>query len=182
MRINKKLNVVIPMEDGDGSVFYIHAKPFSREAFEANYLLFSQAFSSMVENGIQMTAGPRVAALVLKDIAKKTNRETDYASIIAEIKRTSHVVRAGKDGFEPKILSSAVAHGDISEDELAYIESVVCFFTLASAMWVGERLDASLGFMNGLWGTRTESLDITDFTASLRTATTVDSSGEKTAE
>ena len=178
MRINKKLNLVIPVENDDGSEYYVHAKPFSREAFEANYLLFSQAFASMIENGIQVTAGPRVAALVLKDLATKQNRESDYAAIIAEIKRTAHVIKGGKDGFKSKGLSSAVAHGDVDEDDLAYIEGVICFFTLTSAMFKGERLDASLSLMSGLWGVQTTSLASTEFTSSLRTAMTEDNTGE----
>lgn len=178
MRINKKLNLVITLDNDDGSKYYVHAKPFSREAFEANYLLFSQAFSSMIESGIQVTAGPRVAALVLKDLAKKQGREADYAAIIAEIKRTANVIRGGSEGFAPKLLSTAVAHGEVDEDDLTYIEGVICFFTLTSAMWRGERLDASLGFMSGLWGAQTTSLDCTEFMSSLRTATTEDSTGE----
>lgn len=180
MRINKKLNLVIPVEDESGSTFYVHAKPFSREAFEANYMLFSQAFASMIENGIQVTAGPRVAALVLHDIAVKMGKESDYTAIIAEIKRTSTVVKSTSSGFEPKMLSSAIAHGDIDEDDASYIEGVICFFTLASAMWRGDRLSATLAFMNGLWGTLTESLDCTGFIASLKTQTTEDDTGKKT--
>lgn len=182
MRINKKMNLVIPMENEDGSKYYVHAKPFSRDAFEAHYLLFSQAFSSMIETGIQVTAGPRVAALVLKDLAKKQGKEADYAAIIAEIKRTANVIKGGASGFEPKLLSTAIAHGDIAEEELAYIEGVICFFTLTSAMWMGERLDASLAFMSGLWGCQTTFSDCTEFTSSLRTAMTEDITGEKTPE
>lgn len=180
MRINKKLNLVIPMEGDNGSEYFVHAKPFSRDAFEAHYLLFSQAFASMIETGIQATAGPRVAALVLKDLAKKQGREDDYSAIIAEIKRTSSVIKGDKDGFASKLLSTAVAHGDIEEEELAYIEGVICFFTLTSAMWDMRHklLDGSLAFMSGLWGCQTTSLDCTAYTSSLRTATTEDSSGE----
>lgn len=179
MRINKKLNLVVPVEDDNGSIFYVHAKPFSREAFEANYMLFSQAFAAMIENGIQVTAGPRVAALVLKDIAVKNGKEHEYTAIIAEIKRTANLIRATEAGFEPKMLSSAIAHGDISEDDAAYVEGVICFFTLASAMWRGDRLDATLAFMNGLWGTQTESLDCTAFIASLKTTTKAEDTGAK---
>lgn len=178
MRINKKLNLVIPMETDDGGKYFIHARPFSREAFEVNYLLFSQAFSKMIESGIQVTAGPRVAGMVLKDLAATQGNKEAYDSIISEIKRTTTVIKGGKDGFEGKNLSSAVAHGDIDDDDLAYIESTICFFILTSAMWRGDKLAASLAFMSGLWGVQTTSLDYTDYISSLRTLTEDETSGE----
>lgn len=182
MRINKKLNLVVELEDGAGNPYFVHAVPFSREAFEVNYLLFSQAFSKMIESGIQVTAGPRVAGMVLKDLATTQGNKEAYDAIIAEIKRTSTVIKGGTDGFVGKNMSSAVAHGDIDEDDLAYIESTICFFILTSAMWRGEKLAASLAFMRGLWGVQTTFLSCTDYISSLRTSTTDESSGETVAE
>lgn len=183
MNINKKLNLVVPMEDEEGGIYYVHAKPFSREAFEHNYFLFSQAFSTMIESGIQVTAGPRIAALVLKDIADKQGSPDSYAAIMAEIRRTSTVIKADpKDGYVPMLLSTAIARGAIGDEDLAYIEGAIAFFTLSSALWRGRKLDASLGLMSGLWDVQTTSLNSTDFTASLLTSIEGENSGEMTPE
>lgn len=181
MKINEKLNLVIPMEDSAGQVYYLHSTPLSREAFDANYLLLSQAFSLMVEQGIQVTAGPRVANLVLRDLAERQDRMTAYDAIIAEIKRITTVIKPSASGWEPLPLSSALARGVVTEDELSDAVSLIVFFTLTSALWSGKRLDASLNFMNGLWGTENTSLNSTAFTASLPTSTEGANSGETAA-
>lgn len=181
MKINEKLNLVIPMEDGQGNKYYIHSTPLSREAFDANYLLLSQAFSLMVEQGIQLTAGPRVANLVLRDLASRQDRMPAYDAIITEIKRITTVVKHGPGGWEPLPLSTALARGVVTEDDISDAVSMVVFFTLTCALVGGEKLAASLRYMNGLWGSENTSLNSTAFTASLPTSTEAESSGETVA-
>ena len=182
MKINDKLNIVIPLEDSEGRKYYVHSTPFSREAFEANYLLLSQAFSLMVEQGIQVTAGPRVAALVLKDLAEKQNRREDYDAIMMEIRRITNVIKAKPDGWESLPLASALSRKVVTEVEVKDVESLLVFFILVSAIMTEKRLTSSLIFMNGLWGTENTSLKCSAFTASLPVLTEDESSGETAAE
>lgn len=128
MKINEKLNLVIPMEDSAGQTYYLHSTPLSREAFDANYLLLSQAFSLMVEQGIQVTAGPRVANLVLRDLAERQDRMPAYDAVIAEIKRITTVIKPSASGWEPLPLSSALARGVVTEDELSDAVSLIVFY------------------------------------------------------
>lgn len=181
MKINEKLNLVIPMQDANGETYYLHTTPLSREAFEANYLLMSQAFSLMIEQGIQVTAGPRVADLVMRDLAERQNRMDAYTAYIAEIKRITTVIKAGPTGWEPMPLSSAIARGVMGAEDLQEALSLIVFFTLTSALWGGEKLAASLRFMNGLWGSQNTSLNSTAFTDSLRTSTVAENTGETVA-
>lgn len=178
MKLNEKLNLVIPMRDASGETYYLHTTPLSREAFEANYLLMSQAFSLMIEQGIQVTAGPRVADLVMKDLAERQDRMPAYNSYISELKRITTVIKPSANGWEPMPLASAVSRGVIDANEVQESISLIVFFTLTSALWGGERLGASLRFMNGLWGSENTSLNSTAFTDSLPTLTGGESIGE----
>lgn len=182
VKINRKLNIVVPMEDDTGRTYYLHSIPMSREAFKENWLLLSQTFSIMVEQGIQVTAGPRVAAMVMKDLADKQGREDDYKAVIAEVKRLTTVIKPTENGYEQIPLSTAMIRGVVSTDDVDDAENMLVFFMLVSAMWKGDRLDASLRLMNGLWQSQNTSLNATEFTASLQTSTEAESSGEKKPE
>lgn len=180
--INKKLNIVIPMEDDAGNIYYLHSMPLSREAFQSNWLLLSQTFSAMVEQGIQVTAGPRVASIVMRDLAEKQGRIEDYDAIMSEIRRLTTVIKASGEGYEQLPLATALARGIVSPDDIEDTGNMLVFFTLVSSMWKGSRRIASLTFMNSLWQSENTSLSATAFMDSLTISTEAGSSGETAAE
>lgn len=180
--INKKLNIVIPMEDDAGNTYYLHSTPLSREAFQSNWLLFAQTFSAMVEQGIQVTAGPRFASIVMRDLAEKQGRINDYDAIMAEIRRITTVIKASGEGYEQLPLSTALARGVVSPDDVEDACNFIVFFTLISSTWRGSMRRTSLTFMNSLWQSENTSLSATAFMDSLMISTEAGSSGETVAE
>lgn len=177
MKLNEKLNLVIPMTDDNGNEYYLHTTPLSPEAFNANYLLLSQGFSFMVEQAVQITAGPKIANLVLRDLAERQGRSEVYEAIIAEIKRITTVIKQSENGWEPLPLSSAIARKVINEKELDEAMNFIVFFILTSALMSGQKLTASLEYMNGLWGSQNTSLTSTGWRDSLPILTGDESSG-----
>lgn len=175
--INKKLNIVIPMEDDAGNEYYLHSMPLSREAFQSNWLLLSQTFASMIERGIQVTAGPRVASIVMHDLAEKQGLIDNYDAIMSEIRRLTTVIKASGEGYEQLPLATALSRGIVSADDIEDAGNMLVFFTLVSSMWKGSRRVASLNFMNSLWQSENTSLSATAFMDSLTTSTGAESSG-----
>ena len=73
MKINRALNLVIPVELESGTV-YIHSTPISREVFEEFYLVISKTFTRIFTEGLGAIGGARIANLMLRDVAKETNQ------------------------------------------------------------------------------------------------------------
>jgi len=180
MRLDKKLNLVFPVETDAGTI-YVHSTPISREVFERYFLVVSKAFAAIYGEGLQLIAGPRVAYLMLKKIAEDRG-EWDGADgvhngLIAEIRRLTNVVVSTDRGWRPIPYHIAVEHGQLDEQDVAEVEGMLCFFTCASAMHLRSQLTAILAGMTSLWGAQTTSLTCTEYAASLTTSTVTASSG-----
>ena len=62
MHINRKLNLVIPIERADGSQIFTHSTPISAEVFDKYFLVIAKTFSAIYSEGLGPLGGPRVAA------------------------------------------------------------------------------------------------------------------------
>jgi hypothetical protein len=183
VRIDKKLNLVVPIARDDGGTLYVHATPVSREAFETYFLPISVAFSRIWSEGLSVLAGPRVALKMLKKVSEDRNTwegpEGVQAGLVEEIKRLTNVVVRTPTGWSAVPLYNAVQQDLLSEDELDAAENAVTFFILASAMYRKRELASLLEGMNDLWGTRSVLFNSTEFAASLMTSTEDENTGEK---
>jgi hypothetical protein len=183
VRIDKKLNVVIPLPRDDGGTLYVHATPISREAFETYFLPISVAFSRIWSEGLSVMSGPRVALKILKKVSEERKiwdgPEGVQAGLVEEMKRLTNVVMKTPTGWNAIPMYSAVQQDLLTEDELDHAENVVAFFTLASAMYRKRELASVLEGMNDLWGTRSVLFNSTEFAASLMTSTEDESIGER---
>lgn len=194
MKIDDNLNLVIPVEGPTGTS-YVHAAPISRDVFERNYLLISKTFAGIFREGLGMAAGPRVAAMLMRDVAKEFNGVgedgqplvdgpgTDQcAALMAEIRRLANVLVPTTEGYALVPLQEAIDKRALDPDDASEVENALVFFTVASAMMKrGEKVP----FINGaarIWGAQTSSLNSTAFAASLRTSTETASSGARVAE
>ena len=74
LTINRKLNLVLPLQRGDDTVLYVHSTPIRPETFEKYYLVLAKTWASLTQNGLDPRSGPSVAALVLKEVAETTMR------------------------------------------------------------------------------------------------------------
>ncbi len=197
MQINERLNLVIPIfgndpptKDAEGKeieappIAYVHSMPISREVFEANYLLLSKTFAAIHGEGLGRTAGPRVAALLLNDIARQAVGERGDAAaykapLMNEIHRLSNVLLPGERGWETMPYEDAVRHHKLDDDDLAEVENAIVFFTAYSAMHRKRVLAEVLPGAVKLWGADVSSLNATEFAASLQTSTGAGTSAPK---
>jgi len=68
MKINKKLNLVMGLDDGDGGTFHVYSVPIAREVFERYYLPLSRVFTEIMTLNL-LVIGPTVAYNMLRDVA-----------------------------------------------------------------------------------------------------------------
>lgn len=180
-KIDKNLRLVIPV-DVDSAVYHIHAEAISRETFERYFLVLSKTFAAIYNEGLGVTAGPRVAALMLKKVAEETGTWDGPAGVsnglMAEIRRLCNVAVPGPNGgWETVPFQEAIDRDIFEPEDVSEVENGIVFFIVASAT---HRRDERKDILEGaakLWGGHITSSSYTDFLASLKTSTPVDNSG-----
>lgn len=179
MRIDKKLNLVIPVETNTGTL-YIHAIPLLRNVFEKYFLVISKTFAALYNEGLGPTAGPRIAAMMLRDVATRMNvwdgPEGVALGLMSEIRRTSQALILGDKGWETIPLQEALDKKLITDEEAGEVENILVFFTVVSAMHRKTELPAILTLASELWGAQTTSSSATEFSNSLPKSTEIPSS------
>lgn len=181
MRIDRKLNLVIPVYRDDGSTLFAHSTPVSSDLFETYWEPVGKAFSSIYSGGFGIIGGPRIAAKMLQKVSKEMGRwdgkDGVQLGLVAEAHRLTNVaVPREKGGWEMVPFEEArktlLEKGDVSE-----IEGAIAFFTVVSLIHRRAELAEVLAGASQLWGAQTTSLDFTEFTNSLPTSSTSGSSG-----
>lgn len=178
--INDALNLVIPVRSNDSGVeIYAYHTPISREVFEANYRPLAAAKSALSAKGVyyMMDAGPKIAALTLKDEGKKDAQEQGDAgdggvsALLGEIKRLTMILAPSGGTWNMLPVDGAIAQGIIDADEWSEAESAIVFFTFHSALSrKAERARVATATASVLKGWSTSS-SATEYIASLPTST-----------
>lgn len=180
MRIDRRLNFVIPI-DQDGKTLYVHAMPISREVFERYAIVIAKTFAAIYNEGLGILAGPRVAAHVLKKIAVASGEWDGDGGVarglMAEIRRLANVLLPGPKGWETVPLEDAIRREMIDPDDASEVENAIVFFCVASSMHKRAELKVVLDGASKFWGARVESLNCTEFAASLPMSTAGASTG-----
>jgi hypothetical protein len=179
--INKKLNLVIPLEVDDKKM-WVHSTPISREVFEANYLLFVKTLSNLYFNGIGPGMAPRVAGLALKDMAKEINSEADVTvPVIQEIYRLTYVlmVDPSTNKWTSKPFVEIKMKNLIDDETLREVENALVYFTVASAIHLKSELPTIMVGLSSIWGAQTTSLNAMDYCNSLTILNPDENTGEK---
>lgn len=181
--INQKLNFVVPIENDDGSIVYVHSTPLMRETFERYFRVIARAFSEIYSQGLNFTSGPRVAALMIKQIALDlgvwSGPQGVEQGLIGEIRRLSNVVTSNGKGWSYIPLEDALNQNLINEEDASEVENAICFFIVASAMHKKTELRSVLETVSKLWGAQVTSSNITEFVAGLPTLIETANTGEK---
>ena len=177
MKIDKALNLVIPVETDDG-VLYVHAAPLSREAFERYFLLISKTFAAIYEEGLHSIAGPRVAALMMRQLAEASGMAEDVRNgLFNEIRRLANVALLTAEGWQTLPLETALTRELISADDFAEIEGQLVFFICVCAMHRKNLARVMMQTAAQLWESQLSSLSCTEFASSLPTSIATASSG-----
>lgn len=180
MKIDKRLNIVVPVEIADGSTVYVHAMPLAREVWERYYRVISRTFAEIYKEGLSFVAGPKVAGLMLKEVAETMGVWQDVqVGLIPEIRRLSNVLIQTPTGWQTIPLEEAAGKKIFDADDAADVDGVLTFFIVNSAVHRREALEVILDGASKLWNARITSSNCTEYAASLPTSTETGSSGER---
>ncbi|HEY6927217.1 MAG TPA: hypothetical protein VI653_27320 [Steroidobacteraceae bacterium] len=182
MRIDKRLNLVIPVYRDDGSRLFVHSTPVSSDLFDTYWEPVGKAFSSIYSGGFGIIGGPRIAAKMLQKVATEMGRwdgpKGVRMGLVAEAHRLTNVlVPREKGGWETVPFDDA-RKTMLDKEDVSEIEGAIAFFTVVSLIHRRTEQAEVLAGAGGLWGAQTTSLDCTAFTNSLTTSTETESSGE----
>jgi len=176
MKINKQLNLVVPCEDGD-ELIYIHSSPISTEVFEKYHRVIAKAFSVIYSEGLNVISAPRVAAMVLREVAEDMGRLDDVNNgLLNEIKRLSNVSILESNGWVSLPLDIAEKRGLIEPETMQEAMNKIVFFILCSSMHTGKQKVAMLEAMAGLWAVALTLSNATEYNKSLPILTEAENS------
>lgn len=209
MKINQHLKIVLPLDiegaakaevpmirDGkpvvvDGKPqtelavqpYYVYSSPLSAEVFRRYWKVFSKTFAVIMNEGLHVTAGPRIAAMAMRDTASELGQldglDGVEHGVFDEIKRTSVIVMPTDKGWQQIPLHDAITGNLLSEEDVSEVENILCFFTVISAMLrAAERLPILEGAAR-LWDARIISSNCSEFIGSLPRLTVTANSGVK---
>ena len=178
MEIDRKLNLVLTVERADGSIVHVHSTPIRQAVFAQYYKVLAKTFAQIYSGGYGVTAAPRIAAMLLKDVAaEEGGRAGVQEGLINEIRRVTNVVVLGERGWETLPLDDALKRDLLDEDDASEVENAVVFFIVASVMHKRAELRAVLDVVRGIWGGQLVSSTCTEYAASLPTSTAAASTG-----
>jgi hypothetical protein len=183
MRLNERLNFVLPLYRGDDDCYaWVHAAPISREVFESNYLLLSKTFTAIHSEGLGEIAGPKIAKLLLNDVAKSmdsSNPDIVTRPLLNEIRRLSNVMLKTATAWETMPLQDAIQHKQLDEEDIGEVENILTFFTVVLHLYPKNMRQAYLDGATKMWGAQMLSSNSTEFLNSLPTSSEIVSIGAK---
>lgn len=167
MRLDRKLNLVIPVERDGGATIYVHAMPISRETFDSYFLPLSRLWVALQEFGVA-AAGQKIAMKMLLKVSADMGMLDDVQKgLIPEIRRLSNVVQPGANGWETIPLQEALNRKTFDPADAEEVENGIAFFMVLAVMAPQLlRLTEENGAANPS-GARIVSSDCTAFAASL---------------
>lgn len=185
MKIDRKLNLVVPITRDDGTQFFVHSTPVSADVLQQFWQFTGQTMNALYTRGFGMFA-PRYACDMLKEIAKESagSNEQKQAEelarvergFLAEIRQRTNVFVPGDKGWEMRAFEEAKLSGIIDTDEADEVESACVFFTCALRAHIKSQLEEVRGALS-LWNAQTTLLSCTEYKKSLPTSTVGASTG-----
>lgn len=183
MKIDKKLNIIIPIERSDDTGkakvdAYIYALPLSLAAFNINCDLIGRAYTKIMTGGLGTIAGTRMTMNVMREIATKSNSEESFTNFQTELRRLSEYASMSPDGWKKIPLAEAIEKKLLDEDEASEVENALAFFMVASAMYKkSENRTVMLGLASILDAFPTSS-NFSEFLNSLKISTATETSSK----
>ncbi len=173
MKIDKNLNLVVPVEADHGDVFFHHT-PILRETFQRYHFVMCAAFTRLLQAGMEMT-GAAIAAMTLeeisRDMGKWDGKEGVKAGLMDEIERLTTVLILGGNGWEQIPVNVALSRELLDEQDWQEAKQRIVFFTLICGMTRKAVKEDLLTILNDSWQTQTTSSTCSEFCASLPTST-----------
>jgi len=176
MKINKVLNLVVPVEGDEGETIF-HSAPLLFETFKKYHFVICSTFTKLLTAGMEVT-GPKIAAMTLEEVARDMSKwegpEGVENGLMNEISRLTNVLALGENGWETFPVETAIKRELIDVSDWEEAKQRIVFFMLICAMTKRDVRDDLLTIANGSWGTQITSLTSTEYANSLPTSTEIE--------
>lgn len=175
MRLDKKLNLVIPVDRDDGSRVFVHSTPVSYTLFDLYWEPVGKTFAEIYGGGYNVVAGPRIAAKMLRKVSTEMRMWDTKGGVqqglLAEVHRLTMVLVPGEKGWQQIPFDQAVSSKLLEPQEIDEVEGAVCFFTVASLTHRKADLPSVMEGAAKIWDAQIVSLSSTEFMNSLPIST-----------
>lgn len=182
MRIDRRLNLVIPIEREEGDILFAHSAPVSAEVLEKYYRPIALTYARLVDDGLIRAGGALSAFFALREISQglglweddpRESRIGVERGLVGEIRRLTNVFAHTEKGWDMVMLEDCIRDGAeiLTKDEIREVQAVACFFTCISHHFPKQNVKELVDRALQLGGAATTYLGCTDFRSSLPTST-----------
>lgn len=177
VKLNRKLNIVLPAFMTDKGLVYVYSSPISLPVFREHYRMLGRTFTEIQRLGYGPITGPSLAGYVFRDEAKGYSDEAHSEMLVNEVKRLSFVVYPGDTGWANMPFVESVKRGILTEEQGDEAENFLVYFTCAS--WIKLPSEAiAMDSLRTLWQAQITSSTVMEFMNSLPTSTPEENTGE----
>lgn len=181
MHIDRKLNLVIPLERESGVCPHVHSTPITYEVFRTYYRVISRAMCQMMADGT-IGMGDRIILPALEDVAKEMGRWDGPGGVenglLAEIERRTNVYAPeGHGGWQLVPFAVAVKQGTITQAERDRIFGSIVFFSLSSEAFPSDKAQMLTNAVAQTLNGHATFCDCTEYRSSLPISTPDASTG-----
>lgn len=163
VKLDRNLNLVVPVDLGGGRTAYAHSAPVPYEVYRASYAALGKTYAEIFTEGYGVLAGPKVAARLLE----KNGGE----AFLGELRRLTTVAVPTAAGWDKLPLETA--REALEPEDVDGVENLLAFFTVVSAMMGAEARRLLTEMLVSTSILLTTSSTLTDFLASSTTSTAV---------
>jgi hypothetical protein len=176
IKLNRKLNVVLPPFMTDKGLVHVYSSPISLPVFREHYRMLGRTFTEIQRLGYGPITGPSLAGYVFRDEAKSFGDEAHSEMLVNEVKRLSFVVYPGDTGWANMPFVESVKRGILTEEQGDEAENFLLYFTCAS--WIKLPSEAiAMDSLRTLWQAQITSSTVMEFMNSLPTSTPEENTG-----
>lgn len=191
MRIDRELNLIVPIERDDGVILFAHSAPIAEETFLAYHRPLNMTYAQLDADGLLKSGGVRNADLMLKAVSERVGLWKDdpqtktigvERGLLAEIRRLTNVFAPTGTQWEQVPLDECVTRDVLSAREAREVVAAATFFCCSSRNFPRQNLKEFLQLCSGRIGALVSYSSCTAFQSSLPTLTAGGSSGATAAE
>jgi len=187
MRINKKLNIVIPLVTEKHGTVFIHSTPILRNVFELFYSELRHVFNDIFEGNNSknfILTGPQIAYTSLKQMSINAKTWEGNSGVkfglVNEIVRLTSVMINSQKGWEQLPFDTIIKREFLDEDEESEVLNALIFFTSISLVAPKQLKEGFLEMAGSTRGWELTSLDSMVFMNGLPTLTMSEATDSKT--
>lgn len=167
--------------------------PISRAVFDQNFRLLAATKSALASKGAHylMSAGPRIAALTLKDEGSRDAesrgrfddngnvRDDETKAFFGELRRLTTILCPGPSGWDMLPVDAAIAQEKIDAEDWQEVESAIVFFCCHVSM--AKKVDRAriAQATASLLSASTTPLPLSEYLVSLQKLTLAETSAPK---